>query len=81
MDYRISKGNEDGKFRLISGSGAAAEIITVRNLDREEKDSYSLQVTAVDRSAPRKRNATTEVLVNILDVNDNSPRVRVLLTF
>ena len=77
LDYEIVKGNEDGKFRIISGSGAAAEIISVRNLDREDKASYNLRVLAVDRTAPKKRNATTEVIVTVLDVNDNSPRVSV----
>ena len=79
MDYRIVKGNEDGKFRIVSGSGPAADIITIRNLDREEKASYNLKISAADRSAPNKRNASTEVIVTILDVNDNSPRV-ILIT-
>ena len=48
----------------------------MRSLDREETASYNLKVSAVDRASPGKRNATTEVIVNLEDVNDNSPRVR-----
>ena len=43
-------------------------------LDREERDSYALVVTATDNGSPQRLSSKVEVVVNVLDVNDNPPR-------
>jgi protocadherin Fat 1/2/3 len=47
-------------------------ITTQSQLDFEEKKSYSLQVMAVDNGNP-SLTATTEVKIEVVDVNDNPP--------
>ena len=43
-----------------------------RGLDREDTDLYSFDVVATDNGTP-ERQATTSILVHVLDVNDNAP--------
>ncbi|XP_075057066.1 protocadherin-11 Y-linked-like [Mixophyes fleayi] len=47
-------------------------IITCIMLDREEQDSYSIIVTAVDSQKP-PNTAAVVVYITIIDVNDNTP--------
>ncbi|RVE57930.1 hypothetical protein OJAV_G00204200 [Oryzias javanicus] len=49
-----------------------AELVLVRELDREVEDSYTIQVTASDGGEPPKSGSMT-VRVRVLDFNDNSP--------
>ncbi|XP_028992503.1 protocadherin-8 isoform X2 [Betta splendens] len=49
-----------------------AELVLVRELDREVEDDYALQVVASDGGAPPKSGSMT-VHVKVLDFNDNSP--------
>ncbi|KAM9851124.1 protocadherin-8 [Aulostomus maculatus] len=49
-----------------------AELVLVRELDREVEDSYTIQVTATDGGTPAKSGSMT-VYVKVLDFNDNSP--------
>jgi hypothetical protein len=44
----------------------------VSSLDREERAEYALRITAVDGGAPRL-SSTIEVVVQVTDVNDNTP--------
>ncbi|XP_070559927.1 protocadherin Fat 4-like [Ptychodera flava] len=70
--YEISGGNEDGKFTIDRFSGI---ISTVDVVDRETRDSYTLEITAKD-SLQRfgdELNDTTVVQIGISDVNDNVP--------
>ncbi|XP_063774305.1 protocadherin Fat 4-like isoform X2 [Pseudophryne corroboree] len=53
----------------ITNSGT---IITRTMLDREEQDSYSIIVSAVDSRDPPST-AAVVVNINIIDVNDNTP--------
>ena len=41
-------------------------------LDREDKDSYAVQVVAKDAGSPPKQN-TLNVHISVIDVNDNFP--------
>ncbi|XP_007254931.4 protocadherin-8 [Astyanax mexicanus] len=50
-----------------------AELVLVKELDREVEDSYMLQVTASDGGSPPKSGSVT-VHVKVLDSNDNSPQ-------
>ncbi|KAM9342268.1 protocadherin-8 [Pholidichthys leucotaenia] len=49
-----------------------AELVLVRQLDREVEDSYTVEVTATDGGAPPKSGSMT-VSIKVLDFNDNSP--------
>ncbi|CAL1582188.1 unnamed protein product [Knipowitschia caucasica] len=49
-----------------------AELVLVKELDREAEDVYVLEVTACDGGAPPKSGSVT-VLVKVLDFNDNRP--------
>lgn len=42
-------------------------------LDRELVQRYEFRIRATDAGVPMSRSATTEVEVNVLDVNDNAP--------
>ncbi|GAA6228745.1 protocadherin-8-like [Lates japonicus] len=49
-----------------------AELVLVRELDREVEDSYTIEVTASDGGVPAKSGSMT-VNIKVLDFNDNSP--------
>lgn len=49
-----------------------AELVLVRELDRELEDSYTVEVTAYDGGSPAKSGSMT-VHIKVLDFNDNSP--------
>ena len=59
---------------LINSLSSSGEIRSVRVLDREEADFYSLEVEAVDRGVPRLT-STAMVEVTVMDQNDNAPVV------
>ncbi|XP_041807874.1 protocadherin-16-like [Chelmon rostratus] len=59
-----------GAFTVDESTGV---ITTSAPLDREKWASYSFQVFAVDLSPAAPRNASAQVTVTILDVNDNTP--------
>nr|XP_040058379.1 protocadherin-8 [Gasterosteus aculeatus aculeatus] len=49
-----------------------AELVLVRELDREVEDRFTIEVTAADGGAPAKSGSMV-VHVSVLDFNDNSP--------
>ncbi|XP_017272531.1 protocadherin-18a isoform X1 [Kryptolebias marmoratus] len=49
-----------------------AELVVLRELDREVRSSYELQYTASDRGVP-PRTGSTLLKINVADSNDNSP--------
>ncbi|XP_066174255.1 protocadherin-18 isoform X1 [Sylvia atricapilla] len=49
-----------------------AELVVVRELDRELKSSYELQLTASDKGVPQ-RTGSSLLKISISDSNDNSP--------
>lgn len=73
VDYRITGGNEDGKFRIDSSTG---EIFLREMVDREETDEYHLQVSAHLIGTDDDTTATAEVVADIIDVNDEHPVVQ-----
>lgn len=62
-------GDPDGDFQLHASTGA---LSTSRELDRETRAKYTLEVVATDRGNPAL-SATVTVEVQVLDVNDNNP--------
>ncbi|XP_014251864.1 cadherin-related tumor suppressor [Cimex lectularius] len=76
-DYRIVAGNAKDKFRLEvtanpSGETSYLHLQTTGDLDREERSSYQLNISARDGGSP-PRFGYLLVNVTILDVNDNPP--------
>ncbi|XP_023681833.1 protocadherin-16-like isoform X1 [Paramormyrops kingsleyae] len=67
--YFLSKESR-GTFHIDQDTG---RITTAVPLDRERLAAYSFHVFAVDSSPADPRNATAEVFVSILDINDNAP--------
>ncbi|KAM8897984.1 protocadherin-16 [Spinachia spinachia] len=59
-----------GAFAVDESTGV---ITTSAPLDREKWPSYSFQIFAADLSPAEPRNASAQVTVTILDVNDNTP--------
>ena len=70
LKYSIIGGNQGNAFSIHPENG---EIYLQKSIDREKQDSYKLIIRAQDMGDPPKSN-TTQVVVNILDVNDNEPR-------
>ncbi|XP_026867619.2 protocadherin-8 [Electrophorus electricus] len=64
FDIEVRTAEDDMKF---------AQLVLVKELDREIEDSYTLQVTASDGGSPPKSGSVT-VHVKVLDSNDNSPQ-------
>ncbi|KAJ8368542.1 hypothetical protein SKAU_G00085700, partial [Synaphobranchus kaupii] len=59
-----------GMFAVDQETG---RITTTAGLDREKRASYGFRVCATDSSPVGPRNATAQVTVHVLDVNDNAP--------
>eukprot|EP00795_Rhopilema_esculentum_P002535 gene2535-730_t len=68
--YTITGGNSEGAF-VIDVDG---RIKTAKRLDRESKAVYELVVRAKDRGGEPKH-ADVEVDIEVLDANDNAPRI------
>ena len=72
ISFSITDGDIDGNFEIDSSTGL---ISTAKSLDREERSSYDLTVTAVTGSGASRRFQQLPVQVNLKDVNDNAPRL------
>ncbi|GBP48920.1 Protocadherin-like wing polarity protein stan [Eumeta japonica] len=68
--YAIIGGNTQMQFSIDSLSG---DVSLVKALDYEQVRSYRLVIRAQDGGSPSRSN-TTQLLVNVKDVNDNAPR-------
>ncbi|CAM5160454.1 unnamed protein product [Natator depressus] len=59
-------------FRLQKSFGNYYSLVTDTSLDRERVSNYSITITATDRGTP-PLSSTTNILVQLSDINDNSP--------
>ncbi|NXX49867.1 PCD16 protein, partial [Tricholaema leucomelas] len=62
----------DGKFALTTKDNIIYLICVDQLLDREERDSYDLRVTATDSGMPPLR-AESAFVLQVVDINDNPP--------
>uniref|UniRef100_A0AAQ5ZVI2 Cadherin domain-containing protein n=1 Tax=Amphiprion ocellaris TaxID=80972 RepID=A0AAQ5ZVI2_AMPOC len=70
--YKLST-NEHFSIDVSSGGhGVSAELVLQKALDREKQAMIKLTLTAVDGGKPA-RSGTVQILVNVIDVNDNTP--------
>ncbi|XP_031434142.1 protocadherin-8-like [Clupea harengus] len=60
------------EVRSVEEGGLYAELVLVKELDREKEDTYSLDITAVDGGIPPLSGILT-VKIKVLDINDNTP--------
>nr|CAD7434483.1 unnamed protein product [Timema monikensis] len=68
--YAIIGGNTQSQFSIDSLNG---EVALVKPLDYEMNRNYRLVIRAQDGGSPSRSN-TTQLLINVKDVNDNAPR-------
>ena len=68
IQFSIIGGNVNNMFRITTGG----EIKTRGNPDREQRDQYSLQISAKDLGVP-SRSLENSYRISISDMNDNSP--------
>ncbi|XP_065130952.1 protocadherin alpha-3-like isoform X5 [Paramisgurnus dabryanus] len=71
--YKLSP-NEHFSLDVQSGGeqSVSAELVLQKALDREKQPVIQLTLTAIDGGKPPK-SGTTEIVVNVVDVNDNIP--------
>ncbi len=71
--YKLSP-NEHFSLDVQSGGdqSLSAELVLQKALDREKQPVIQLTLTAVDGGKPPK-SGTTQIIVNVVDVNDNIP--------
>ncbi|RWS15474.1 hypothetical protein B4U79_12965 [Dinothrombium tinctorium] len=70
LRYSIIGGNTQGHFQIDSITG---EISVISQLDYEMARNYRLIVRVQDAGSPPRSN-TTQLLINVEDVNDNDPK-------
>lgn len=71
--YSLSDSETFGIDVLTGTNGAKyAELVVLKELDRETRSSYDLLLTALDNGTPQKT-GTTLLKITIADSNDNNP--------
>ncbi|XP_063732619.1 protocadherin alpha-8-like [Eleginops maclovinus] len=81
-DYDVGK-NDVNTYKLSyndyfsleihkGGDSVSAELLLQKSLDREHDSVIKLTLTAVDGGNP-SRSATSQIIINVLDSNDNHP--------
>ncbi|XP_029918447.1 protocadherin alpha-8-like [Myripristis murdjan] len=69
--YKLNP-NEHFSLAVHKGDTVSAELVLQKALDREKQSAIKLTLTAVDGGTPPK-SGTSEIIINILDINDNIP--------
>ncbi|KAL1139773.1 hypothetical protein AAG570_006750 [Ranatra chinensis] len=68
--YTLSEGNEEGRFTIDEATG---QITIAKTLDRETSSKYTLKVVAHDAPLTGRLSATSTMVIEVLDENDNAP--------
>ncbi|XP_055921859.1 cadherin-related tumor suppressor [Eupeodes corollae] len=69
ISYEIIEGNVEGKFGIFPDG----YLFVKSQLDREEKDYYSLTIACKDAGEP-SRSSVVPVIIHVIDENDNAPQ-------
>ena len=69
ISFEIITGNIGSVFDITS----AGNLLTLRPLDREQQETYTLTVAARDSGTP-SLSSTAAVMVTVLDLNDSPPQ-------
>ncbi|CAK8672419.1 unnamed protein product [Clavelina lepadiformis] len=72
VTYSIAKGNDEGRFS-ISPLDGEVRVAHGAELDRETQAYYNLTICANNTEASPPLHATLDIVVQVLDVNDNTP--------
>nr|XP_029134900.1 protocadherin alpha-8-like isoform X8 [Labrus bergylta] len=70
--YRLSPNEHFSVDVSSGGDSVSAELLLQKALDREKQPIIKLTLTAVDGGKPA-RSGTMQIIVNVIDVNDNTP--------
>nr|XP_046262324.1 protocadherin alpha-3-like [Scatophagus argus] len=70
--YKLSQSEYFSLAVHKAGGGVSAELVLQRALDREKQPVITMTLTAVDGGSPAKT-GTSQLVVNVLDINDNIP--------
>ena len=70
--YKLSQNDNFHLEIRERGEDKIPFLVLQRNLDREQKTSHSLILTAMDGGTPQK-SANLNISVHVLDINDNRP--------
>ncbi|XP_042372051.1 protocadherin gamma-C3-like, partial [Plectropomus leopardus] len=70
--YRLSPNEYFSLATHKREEGASPELVLQKALDREKKPHMQLVLTAVDGGTP-PNSGTSEIEINVLDINDNAP--------
>ncbi|XP_077122485.1 protocadherin Fat 2 [Ranitomeya variabilis] len=70
LSFHFSSGNNQGFFTLNPSTGLIST--TEKQLDRENREEHILEVTVSDNGSPLLQ-SVSRVVIQILDVNDNTP--------
>ncbi|XP_049441906.1 protocadherin alpha-2-like isoform X18 [Epinephelus fuscoguttatus] len=70
--YKLSSNEHFSVDVSSGGDSASAELVLQKALDREKQSTIKLTLTAVDGGKPA-RSGAMQILVNVIDVNDNTP--------
>ncbi|XP_054647601.1 protocadherin alpha-3-like isoform X33 [Dunckerocampus dactyliophorus] len=70
--YKLSQNEHFSLAVHKAGSSVSAELVLKKALDREKQAVITMTLTAVDGGIPPK-SGSSQLVVNILDINDNIP--------
>ncbi|XP_037117241.1 protocadherin alpha-3-like isoform X13 [Syngnathus acus] len=70
--YRLSPNEHFSLAVHKAGGGVSAELVLKKGLDREKQPLITMTLNAVDGGSPPK-SGTSQIIVNVLDINDNLP--------